>query len=362
MGEIMAFKKFADFLSEQQKGSLPGKSEPALGKGHKLPKQYYAKGAEKDRGLVTADDDRGMPLGEKGMPGMTPKTVQPYGQKPAGSPKKLKSSKGKMPKHMKTEAFLEATNNLSDAQFTANLLENQNIPKPKLHSLDGRKFTPEPAETMRYVVALALQNEAMMSRLIREMKRNGGLSNLVNELLNHGEVFNVLAEAASVSNRISRKLNEAVAGPQGMGGGGGSPAGPNGASAGGVPHVNAGGGGMGGATPPSPPSEGEETPEGGAGNLLDDGEEEGEEDDNLEDDDKDDDDDNDDDDDDDDDDDGDHDDGETHIHIHHHHHGDDKKKKKLDLGKSGGDLGNGGGGGGGGNDMGGGDMGGDFKL
>jgi hypothetical protein len=316
----MSFKRFAEFLSEQSKGKLPGSAEPEKAKGGKLPTQYHAKGASQDRGLVTADDDRGTPLGEKGMAGMTPKNVQPYGQKPAGAPKKLKMSKGNMPKKgMKTEAFLNSTSELSDAQFTAAMMENTNIPKPKLTSLEGRTFTPEPAETMRYVVALALQNESQLSRLVREVKRNGGLDKLVAELFNHGETFAIIAEAAAANSRINRKLNEAVAEPRGMGG---SPAGPNGASAGNGPIVKNGGG----MAPPGPPSEGEETPDAG-GNLLDD-EGGGEEDDNEGDEDEksilDGEDEEDEDEDEEDEDEEDGDGKHTHIHVHnHHHHGGD---------------------------------------
>lgn len=277
-GESMAFKRFTEFLSEQQKNKLPGATGEIKGKKSKLPTQYHAKGANQDRGLVTADDDRGTPLGEKGMTGMNPKNVMPYGQKPANAPKKLKMSKGKMPKKgMKTEAFLHSTSEMSNAEFTAAMMENTNIPKPKIHSLDGRKFTPEPAETMRYVVSLALQNENMMSRLVREVKRNGGLEKLVSELFNHNETFAIVAEVAAVDNRVNRKLNEAVADPRGVGG---SPAGPNGATAGRIPNVKNSGGSMGAP----PPSEGEETPEAG-GNLLDDEGGEGSDDDEFDDDD-----------------------------------------------------------------------------
>ena len=230
---------------------------------------------------------------------------------------------------MKTESFLSKTSDLSNAEFTATLLEDQSIPKPKIHSLDGRKYTPEPAETMRYVVSLALQNENIMSRLIREVKRNGGLAKLVSELFNHNETFAVIEEVAANDSRVNRKINEAVAEPRGMSGG--SPAGPNGASAGRTPMVK-NGGGM-GAAPPGPPSEGEEMP----GNLLDDEEGgEGEEDEDMGDEDM-----------------GDEDmgdendeegdegeeDGEdeeegkhTHIHVHnHHHHKGNKMKGDMEM-------------------------------
>lgn len=328
----MAFKRFTEFLSEQHKGKLPGSAEPEKAKGGKLPTQYHAKGASQDRGLVTADDDRGAPLGEKGLPSMSPKNAMPYGQKPAGAPKKLKMSKGKMPKKgMKTEAFLKSTSELSNAEFTAAMMENTNIPKPKLTSLEGRTFTPEPAETMRYVVALALHNESQLSRLVREVKRNGGLDKLVAELFNHGETFAIIAEAAATDSRINRKLNEAVAEPRGMSGG--SPAGPNGATAGNGPIVK--NGGM-GAAPPGPPSEGEETPDAG-GNLLDDEGGEGEEDDNAGDEDEDilngEEGDEDEDEDEEDEDEGGDDGKHTHIHVHnHHHHGGDKGGDMGDFG------------------------------
>jgi hypothetical protein len=326
----MAFKKFAEFISEQHKAKLPAKTEKPLGKGSKLPSAYHAKGAKADRGLVTADDDRGTPLGEKGIPNMTHKNAMPLGVKPAGAPKSLKHSKGKMPKALKNEAFLHATSNMSDAQFAASLLESNGIHKPKIHDLYGKKYTPEPAETMKYVVGLAMQNETLMRRLVLEMKRSGGFSKLVAELFNHNETFAVLAETAAGNSRISRKLSEAVAEPRG---GGGSPAGPSGATAGNGPIIKNGGGNGGGMAPPLPPSEGEENPSDDA-NLLDDSEE----DDNMDDDDHDDEDSDDDEDNDDedgdgddDDDDGDDDEKHTHIHIHNHHHNKKKHKKVLDL-------------------------------
>jgi hypothetical protein len=309
----MSYKKFSDYINEQK--GLPGKTDKPIVKTGKFikPADYYAPGAKKDSGLMTADDNRGTPLGDKGSPGMTPKVAQPLGEKPACAPKSVKHSKGGMYKKMKNEAFLNKTAKLSDSDFTKMMLESNSVPKPKIHDLQGNKYTPEPAETLRYVVNLMLKNETYMGRVIREVKRAGGLTQLVNEIFAHPETYKIITEAASLDARISRKLLEAVAEPRGMSGdGGGSPAGPNGATAGRMPRVNTGGGGM----PPTPPSEGKETPEGEDSNmdLLDDSENDEEKDDDLAGGDE------------------DHEDSEddedwddkkgkhTHIHVHNHHH------------------------------------------
>lgn len=325
----MAFKKFSDFLNEQRKANkwnLPPKTdEPkdhAKAGKYIKPDEYYAPGAKKDAGLVTADDDRGTPLGDKGMPGMTPKVSHPLGKKPAGAPKKMKMSKGKMPKKMKNEEFLNVTSEMSDAQFTHVLLENQNLDKPVIHDLYGNKYTPEPAETMRYVADLMLKNESMMSRMVREIKRNEGISNLISEIFAHPETYKIISEITKKDERVARKINEAVADPRGMSGNSGSGIGPSGATAGRTPMVK--NGASAGGMPPGPPSsEDEEIPSKGGDDLLDtigdESDEENDDDDELEDgNDEENDDDN---------------DKHTHVHIHHHHHG--KKDKDLGMPKLG---------------------------
>jgi hypothetical protein len=336
----MAYKKFSDYISEQKiQAGLPGKTDKPIVKTGKFikPADYYAPGAKKDHGLMTADDNRGIPLGEKGSPGMTPKVAQPLGTKPAGAPKSIKHGKNKASKKMKNEVFLNKTAKLSDSDFTKMMLESNSVPKPKIHDLQGNKYTPEPAETVRYVVNLMLKNETYMGRVVRELKRAGGLTQLVNEIFTHPETYQIIAEAASTNARINRKLTEAVAEPRGMSGSGGSPAGPNGATAGRMPRVNVGGGG--GGMPPTPPSESEETPEGDDSNmdLLDDSEGDEEKNDDLEgnEDSENGDENNDDEDHEDHEDDEDWDDKKgkhTHIHVHnHHHHGDEMGGDKLKL-------------------------------
>lgn len=276
----MTFKRFHHFLEQKGKAhkwSMPEKTEPQMPEKGKFlkPDEYYSPGAKKDMGLVTADDDRGTPFGDRSSPGMADhKKVHPYGEKPAPAPKKLPKHGGKV-KKMKTEAFINQTAELSDPQFTNMMIENNKVRQVKLTDLGGNKFVPEPAETMGYVAKLMTTNENIMGRMVREIKRRGGMESLISEIFSHPESFQIVEKAASKDARINRKLLEAVAEPRGMSGGsaGGSGIGPSGATAGGPltnRKVNPGGGGGMPMTPPGPPGLGEDETEGeGEGDLLD---------------------------------------------------------------------------------------------
>lgn len=279
------FKNFKEYLAERAKhphgvtsdnkgfanrdydGGLSLKPKP--GKTPK-PQAYFAPGAGKNPGLMTADGtDRGTPLGNQASPGINPKNAMPYGEKPADKTKKVgKKGKKKLPtkKAMHTEQFLNETRKLSDVQFTKQMLnEVRDLPTPKVNDLYGREFVPEPAQTMKYVAQLMLTNETIMRRMVRELKRNGGLGTLLAEVLQHPETYQELVEAVkgNYGDLAQRKLALLIeevspprvgksSGSQGgaFGGGGagmGQPSNTGGISggpnAGGGMNVNAGGAG-----------------------------------------------------------------------------------------------------------------------
>lgn len=211
----MGFKKFKQYLEERTKhshgiisddkgfagrdydGDLSLKPKPAK---RLKPKDYYAPGADKNPGLMTADDsNRGQALGDMSSPGMTPGNSACYGVKPSGKLKFGSKKKKKLPtsKAMKTENFLARNRNMTDSQFTKHMLENvEQIPVPKVKDLYGREYTPEPAQTMKYVAHLMLTNENMMRRMVREIKRNNGFHLLISEVLQHQETYDCMNEAA----------------------------------------------------------------------------------------------------------------------------------------------------------------------
>lgn len=298
----MSFKNFKDYLAERAKyphgvttddsgiktaNALLTARNALEGKGGKKGSKptYHAPGANKNPGLMTADGpDRGTPFGSHASPGLTPQNSAPYGQKPADKTKKVGGKKKKkLPgkKAMKTEQFLHQTRDLSDVQFTKEMLkEVRDLPTPAVKDLYGREFVPEPAQTMKYVAHMMLTNETIMRRMVRELKRNGGLALLLSEVLQHPETYEQLTEAinGSFGDLAQRKLNlliEEVSAPRvggggtqggafggggaGMGGGGGAPQG--GAFGGGGAGMGGGGGGGGAAA-------------GGAGGMQGMGEEE----------------------------------------------------------------------------------------
>jgi hypothetical protein len=209
------FKNFKDYLAERAKhphgvvsddkgfanrdydGGLSLKPKP--GKPIK-PSAYYAKGADKNPGLMTADGaDRGTPFGNHASPGLTPQNSMPYGQKPVDKTKKVGGKKKKkLPtkKAMKVEHFLNETRDMSNAQFASRVLKDvRDIPTPTVRDLNGKEFIPEPAQIMKYVANLMLTNETIMRRMVREIKRNNGLPTLLAEVLQHPETYQQLVEA-----------------------------------------------------------------------------------------------------------------------------------------------------------------------
>lgn len=251
----MSFKKFGEYFTERTKnphgvvsddkgfasrdydGGLSLKPKPQT-KEHCHPGDK-----QKQPGLMTADGkDRGQPLGDMSTPGMTPNKVAVYGEKPKDKTKKIgNKKKKKLPtRKAMTENFLDETKKMTNAQFAKHMLEDvKAIPVPKVRDLYGKEYTPEPAQTMKYVAGLMLTRENMMGRMVRELKRNGGFAALVAEVLQHPEAYECLVEAAQgqygeVAQRKLGLLFEGVSPPRvgrgpasagAPGGGGGLPGG-----------------------------------------------------------------------------------------------------------------------------------------
>jgi hypothetical protein len=278
----MSFKNFREYLAERAKYShglsdddkgfanRDYKGDLSIGttpQGHRLqPEEYYSgPNTQKNPGLMTADGkDRGKPFGDMASAGFTATNAVPkgVGKKPVDKTKKIGGKKkGKMPtkKTMKVEQFLDKTKGMSDVQFARNMLEGvKKIPTPTVRDLYGREYTPEPAQTMKYVAQLMLTNENMMRRMVRELKRNDGFAALVAEVLTHPETYECLNEAArgEYGKMIEQKIGmffEGISPPRA----GGAQKGP----------ASDGAPGGGGGTPASPFSPGTQSPTPGAGMM-----------------------------------------------------------------------------------------------
>jgi hypothetical protein len=213
---IMAekLKRFAQYLAERYKGTH-AMDAPPLSEPHADPyaKAYYAPGADKDiKRKIKDDANNATPLAHLASPGFDKAdNVMPYGKKSekpgfTDGKKKKKKTKG----HMKTESFLAKTSEMSDAEFTHYMLNRtKQKTQQTVSDVYGEQFVPEPAQTMRYVANLMLANENMMSRMVRELKRNGGLASLLKELFQHPELYPLLKEAVengSFGERPQQKL------------------------------------------------------------------------------------------------------------------------------------------------------------
>lgn len=172
----------ADYTSKTpQKPQANGKypNQPA-NTGSVLP--YGNKG--KDVGLVMAEPDGMTPLGQAKTLNMDPKKAAALGEPPAARPAVHKSSRKQL------KEFVEATRNMSDAEFVSYLMEGRKE-RPSVamvHDLHGEPFTPHPHEAMSFVTSL-MHNPKMISRLVREVKRNGHLADFVAELMDHPEFY-----------------------------------------------------------------------------------------------------------------------------------------------------------------------------
>lgn len=186
----------------EKRGKYPGQPEYEIGE--ILP----YKNVEKDEGLLTADSDDKEGLGNMSTPGMEKATS--LGEKPP----KVKHYK---PSKKQLQEYYKETKTLSDSEFVKYLLERNNDDLQAVsmvNDLNGEPFTPHPHEAICYIVSL-MHNPKMVSRLIREVKRSGKLSDMVAELMDHPEFYeeavDLIAEEKDgdkIANKFVRSMKD----------------------------------------------------------------------------------------------------------------------------------------------------------
>jgi hypothetical protein len=110
--------------------------------------------------------------------------------------------------------FAEATKHLSNKQFVKVLLEQNNKrPSPKaISDLHGHKFTPQPYEVISYLVSLC-HNQEIISRLVGELKKNGHMEDLVQELIERPDFYKCIVKCMDheengpkIANRMAKSM------------------------------------------------------------------------------------------------------------------------------------------------------------
>ncbi len=133
---------------------------------------------------------------------------------PAGKPKKKVKAKGTA---QTTEAFLTATKGMNTSQLAKHIkngltehCKDKKAPHVVAYSVGA--FHPDPIQAIRYVAYLANENVNLRHALIREAKRTGCASALLEELLALPESFSTLARIIDSKNGVSfnRRLEKAI--------------------------------------------------------------------------------------------------------------------------------------------------------
>lgn len=218
------FQKFSEFVSKKDalmnaKDGLAGKDydgplstkppqEPTKGKKDK-PLPYKASG-EVEKGVVftAADDGKKKGLGWEATPGITPQT-SPLGKNVEDKSKPVSKKK------LKTEQFIEETKNMTDSEFASYILEQHDTTLSTVTDLFGNEYTPDPTQTIQYLVGLMMGNHTYMERFIRELKRRDGLRDLVTELFEIGDTYELVVDnleepenGMDKASRLARSMND----------------------------------------------------------------------------------------------------------------------------------------------------------
>ena len=105
----------------------------------------------------------------------------------------------------KTESFIDRTKNMTFSEFTEHMLQNGGF---------------QANEAIRYIVALANQNEQVLESLVHEMKRSNLLHSLMEHMLEYKESYGCLNELLGDGERgarrcyfLAKSMNEAVGPP-----------------------------------------------------------------------------------------------------------------------------------------------------
>lgn len=136
------------------------------------PVSPYSSPAIEMQSADTDGEDNG--LGDLGSPGMGKKLSPLEPVKNRAQPEFSKSGKLK-----------------NQHESTINEARDDDLNFMRSHT--GEKFTPSLAEVTSYVGKLAKNNPNVHERLIRDFKRHGSFEPLMNEMMNHGETFDMLA-------------------------------------------------------------------------------------------------------------------------------------------------------------------------
>lgn len=203
-------KKFCEFLDAKAKEAVVADykgvlavTPPKDGKypatpvkeGEKLP--YKGKG--EDQGLMSVDNDDKTAFGDMPHPNMTPEKAMPMGEKPKKDIKHVKQG-GKL------KEFFDVTRKMNNSEFISYMRESvTGTEEIKMHNENGEVITPHPHEVIAYAVSL-MHNPRIVSRLVSEASRQGKLSELVQDLLDHPEFAKELHAAIG-------ETNEAVTAP-----------------------------------------------------------------------------------------------------------------------------------------------------
>jgi len=164
-------KKFTDYKNEAEQVGLGGKVKVEGGNENKPPQgkkasPYKTAGAEPGSPtLLAIDDDGKKGLGAEATPSLAnPETNIPMGKKPPKGAKKVTS---------KTKSFKEDT--------IEKMLARCKPITETLQDACGQSIVPIPAEALEYAANLAIHHN-MMSRLVREVKKQGGFDQLLAEM------------------------------------------------------------------------------------------------------------------------------------------------------------------------------------
>jgi len=214
----MALKKFNEYMNS--KGGINKPKVDASGDQVDIPKGRDTKPPKAEKSMKTNDE------GGKVTKEMTAQP-KPYVSKGHKTLDKWDSANAdlKYEPDTKTEEFLNDTKQMGMAEFVKHIANKYAIKEeawgqaPTISTPHG-SFVPMPHETFAMTRFLILNNENLMEAFVREIKRNNGLEDLVQELLKHSEAYTEIAalmgENQAISNRLVRslKLSEMVSVPK----------------------------------------------------------------------------------------------------------------------------------------------------
>lgn len=182
--------------------------KPSKGKKDK-PLPYSAASDDDGSTLVSGDKENG--LADLGSPGINP-NVSSLGEKPQIKIKNM-GKPAKMPGKLTTEEFVKKTAGMNNEEFAKFILEaNKTDTKvTTVTDLYGNEFTPDPEQSMQYVAGIVLGNDNMMRKFIMEVKRRGGMNQLMEEVMDHSEghqsIVNCMEDPEVGKSRINRFAN-----------------------------------------------------------------------------------------------------------------------------------------------------------